>query len=292
MYPLFIACAVVNFILMLIMVFFYLRSNNYPGFGHWTAGGGCIALGYLMIVFRGTIPVPISIVIQNFSFPLAGILYLSGMKRFLGLKEMFGGWYALPVVSALVSGFSIFFFDSAPLRAITMSLTFSVPHFLTSFVVFKNYHAIRSTFSLILGLEMALMSTVVIIWGIWTFITFGFQIFTGNPFQTGFFVTTMAFQIVITFSYIMLNTERFNRDLLKAEAALRENVEHLEKSLVEVRTLRGLLSICANCKKIRDDHGNWVQVEVYVRDRTHADFSHSVCPECAKKLYPDLYKGK
>jgi hypothetical protein len=56
-----------------------------------------------------------------------------------------------------------------------------------------------------------------------------------------------------------------------------------------VKTLSGLLPICASCKKIRDDSGYWTQVEVYVRDHTEADFTHSICPECAKKLYPDIY---
>jgi hypothetical protein len=55
-----------------------------------------------------------------------------------------------------------------------------------------------------------------------------------------------------------------------------------------VKTLRGMLPICASCKKIRDDHGEWVQMEVYVRDRTEADFSHGICPECMKKLYPEF----
>lgn len=45
--------------------------------------------------------------------------------------------------------------------------------------------------------------------------------------------------------------------------------------------------ICASCKKIRDDKGYWEQVEVYIRDHSEAEFSHGLCPECMKKLYPD-----
>jgi PAS domain S-box-containing protein len=61
----------------------------------------------------------------------------------------------------------------------------------------------------------------------------------------------------------------------------------LQKAQEEVRTLRGILPICSSCKKIRDDKGCWNQIEVYIRDRTEADFSHGVCPECMKKLYPE-----
>lgn len=55
-----------------------------------------------------------------------------------------------------------------------------------------------------------------------------------------------------------------------------------------VKVLSGLLPICANCKRIRDDEGTWIQMETYVRVRSEADFSHGVCPECCEELYPDL----
>jgi PAS domain S-box-containing protein len=66
--------------------------------------------------------------------------------------------------------------------------------------------------------------------------------------------------------------------------------EVLQKALNEVRTLRGIVPICSNCKNIRDDQGYWRQVEVYVRDHTEAEFSHGICQECIKKLYPLLKK--
>lgn len=77
----------------------------------------------------------------------------------------------------------------------------------------------------------------------------------------------------------------------KAEEERERLIEKLQKALAEVKTLSGLLPICANCKKIRDDTGYWNQIESYIRDHSEAEFSHSVCPECAKKLYPDLYKS-
>jgi two-component system, response regulator PdtaR len=67
----------------------------------------------------------------------------------------------------------------------------------------------------------------------------------------------------------------------------RANAE-LEKALAEVKRLSGLLPICSSCKKIRDDQGYWQQVDVYVREHSEANFSHGICPECARKLYPDL----
>jgi hypothetical protein len=66
-------------------------------------------------------------------------------------------------------------------------------------------------------------------------------------------------------------------------------VEELEKALREITTLRGILPICASCKKIRDDKGYWNQIESYIRDHSEAEFSHGICPPCAENLYPDLY---
>lgn len=66
---------------------------------------------------------------------------------------------------------------------------------------------------------------------------------------------------------------------------IKEIDEHLRS---EIKTLRGILPICSSCKRIRDDKGYWQQVEVYVRDHTHADFSHGYCPECADKLMQEI----
>ena len=65
-------------------------------------------------------------------------------------------------------------------------------------------------------------------------------------------------------------------------------IKELQQALSEIKTLRGFLPICANCKKIRDDEGYWQQIEEYIQARSDARFSHSICPECTKKLYPEL----
>ncbi|MFC2155828.1 response regulator [Acidobacteriota bacterium] len=60
------------------------------------------------------------------------------------------------------------------------------------------------------------------------------------------------------------------------------------KAETELKILRGILPICVSCKKIRDDKGYWKQIESYIRDRSEAEFSHSLCPNCAEKLYPQM----
>lgn len=71
---------------------------------------------------------------------------------------------------------------------------------------------------------------------------------------------------------------------------LQNTVDKLKIALAEVKTLRGILPICSFCKKIRDDEGNWNQVEAYVQKRSEANFSHGICPECVEKHYPEEYK--
>ena len=84
-----------------------------------------------------------------------------------------------------------------------------------------------------------------------------------------------------------------NVDQRKRMEQERENlIQDLQEALANIKTLRGFLPICAACKKIRDDTGYWNQIESYIRDHSEAEFSHSICPDCAKKLYPEYYKDQ
>jgi hypothetical protein len=87
---------------------------------------------------------------------------------------------------------------------------------------------------------------------------------------------------------------------LYAIALQRQRVENdqgklivdLRQAMAEVKQLSGLLPICASCKKIRDDKGYWNQIEDYIHQHSEAQFSHSVCPECSQRLYPELTKKR
>jgi len=78
----------------------------------------------------------------------------------------------------------------------------------------------------------------------------------------------------------------------KAEEEREKLISELKKALSDIKTLSGLLPICASCKKIRDDKGYWNQIESYIQSHSGAEFSHGICPDCAKKLYPEYYKDK
>ena len=101
-----------------------------------------------------------------------------------------------------------------------------------------------------------------------------------------FWHSYIIFSLVICILLILIVVFSLRMDKAAKE---RENIIlELQDALAEVITLRGIIPICASCKKVRDDKGYWSQIESYIRDHSEADFSHGICPECAKKLYPDL----
>lgn len=91
------------------------------------------------------------------------------------------------------------------------------------------------------------------------------------------------------------NTENYiihiARDITKqriADEAQKKLIADLQKALDEVKSLEGILPICAHCKMIREEDGEWTRIETYIRNRTKADFTHGICPECIKKFYPEF----
>jgi len=92
------------------------------------------------------------------------------------------------------------------------------------------------------------------------------------------------------FGALRLRRNERERDL--ADAAREKIIAELKDALDQIKTLHGIIPICASCKKIRDDDGFWNQVEVYIRAHSEAEFTHSICPDCAEKLYPGLGSDK
>ena len=78
--------------------------------------------------------------------------------------------------------------------------------------------------------------------------------------------------------------------LKQAEEERERLIGELQEALASIKTLSGLLPICYSCKQIRDDKGYWNQIEAYIGKHTEAEFTHGICPACAKALYPDLYR--
>ena len=93
----------------------------------------------------------------------------------------------------------------------------------------------------------------------------------------------------LSYSFKKRKDDRAHEEKLVKNIEEREKlIEQLNKTLAEIKVLKGIIPICASCKKVRTDQGFWQQVEVYIRDHSEANFSHGICPDCTEKLYPNI----
>ncbi len=119
-----------------------------------------------------------------------------------------------------------------------------------------------------------------------------------NPFQLQIYTYNLPVSIRFLASFLFVSILAYGLELSRQWFSDLLTTEHnklllekkqLEEAMHKIKILRGLLPICANCKKIRDDRGYWQQVEVYLSQHAEVEFSHGICPECKAKLYPEIY---
>ena len=142
----------------------------------------------------------------------------------------------------------------------------------------------RIYYLILLELLMVLLMTTA--WEFWLE-EFTFGVINVNHAEEDFterleyIITSSVFVCIALIIPLWIITRDFSR--------LEKTTQRLQGALDSIKTLEGLLPMCANCKNIRDDDGYWQQVEVYIRQHSNAKLSHSICPECAHQLYPDLF---
>jgi len=126
-----------------------------------------------------------------------------------------------------------------------------------------------------------------------------FQSSTPANFASAVDITTLGAYAIAAGTMIVLAmaigtslVSRFGEERLRSsEARYRTLATELQQALTEVRTLQGILPICASCKRIKNEAGGWEAVESFVRERTDAEFSHGLCPDCAKRDWGATPKG-
>jgi len=106
-----------------------------------------------------------------------------------------------------------------------------------------------------------------------------------------FVITIVIMMILQAYREERIRVSETNQRLSDSLDNLHKANRDLERSMAKVKRLSGLLPICSHCKKVRDDKGYWNQIESYIHQHSEAEFSHGICPDCAKELYPefDLY---
>ena len=105
-------------------------------------------------------------------------------------------------------------------------------------------------------------------------------------------VFTLALVLLMVIVVFLFKENITVAERKRAEAEREKLIVELQDAVAKINKLNGLLPICAHCKKIRDDKGYWKQIESYISEHSEAEFSHGICPECAKKLYPEFFDKK
>ena len=134
-------------------------------------------------------------------------------------------------------------------------------------------------------LEVVIVLALTITWEFWLEdLTYAFFIVDHEPEDL---VERLEY-VVTSFVFVLIALTVPLWIIVKGVSKLERTQADLQEALRNIKTLRGLVPICANCKMIRGDDGGWQQLEVYISDHSEAKLSHSICPDCATKLYPDL----
>jgi len=148
----------------------------------------------------------------------------------------------------------------------------------------KRTHLDKTVFNLIiLSLFLTIISEV--------FFTFYVNVY-GISNLVGHIFKIISFFLIYHAVIVVTLTNPYKglfRELAESESSKNQIITELKEAMNHVKLLRGFLPICSSCKQIRDDKGYWSQVEEYISQHSEAKFTHGICPECAQKLYPDLY---
>lgn len=278
--------AAVSGALSVIMAAFLRTHRNHAGFAQWTAGTALASASLLSSALRGLVPDLVSIVGVNVSFLAMAPFLLDGTRRFLGRGALARRWYAL---AAVPFGACLYFtlgHDDIAARTAILMTAAAIPLAVAAALLLRRRPAEASLLHDVLALQFALIAGLFLTRAVWVLGRPGFTLWTESPAQYAFFTATAVLHLGITVTFVLLTTEWVAAQLSGARAELAARVDQLQLALGEVKTLEGLVPICAACKRIRDEKGDWIQMEIYVRDRTRADFSHGLCPRCLPKYFP------
>ena len=271
------------------LLFYQIFHKTYLGFGFWTVSSFVAAFGYASLIFRGDSYGSISIYVVGISFVLEALLRLDGMMRFMRDAVMGKLFYAAFLLFIVVtSGYFHFIQNSILIRNFFLSFCIFITALLIARELIAYSPARKRLFYIVAAILNGLMGVEILVSAI-------FLLFHQATKSQGIHYWVSLHQMMIILYeigwcliFIMMNNQRLEADLQQSREELSTSLEQLKAANSEVKTLSGLLPICSMCKKVRDDKGYWSRIEAYVATHSDAQFSHSICPDCAKIHYPDL----
>ncbi|UYP47783.1 hypothetical protein NEF87_004068 [Candidatus Lokiarchaeum ossiferum] len=268
--------SIVSISTFIVMLFVAKKQKIYPGFKEWTLANFFNSLGMILLALRPILPDFISIIIAN-NFILLYLVFIArGLRKFaegdqqlwfdvippLLLTIFFIFYtYVIPNVNArIIIISSLIFLISCRICYIIWTGIYKILlkkqiFLFTSFVIFIGWHLTRLILTILLESQIEDFLEAGIIQGL-------------------AFINIISSNIIQSLLLIDCNSQKLEKDL--------------NESQDEIKNLSGLLPICSSCKKIRNESNSWDNIENYISDHSDALLTHSLCPECVAKLYPDM----
>ena len=233
----------------------------------WVYGSFTIACSITLLALRGTLPDFVTIVFANTAITYGYSITLSGMRVFIGRSSILKVTLTTPLVMVPILFWYSEVQPSLPVRIILCSIAIVAFSGVTSYELLRETKVADRLAQRFTGCVFAINAAFFLIRILLTIIQLPSGSFLKSGTVTaGLFLWTPVYLLGITVGMTLMISERLQ---------------------AEIKILKGILPICASCKKIRNDKGYWSQMEAYIRDHTYAEFSHGICPECEKKFHDD-----
>ncbi|EKD82527.1 MAG: hypothetical protein ACD_39C01234G0001 [uncultured bacterium] len=267
--------SIIGLVLCICMLYVFKTRKTYSGFMQWTAASilNCIALG--LVSYRNVLPDFVSIVVANLFIVAAVGLVVRGLELFTNRKRSLWLFVLIAIAAVILFPYFTYSMPSATARIAVLSVILAILFAYSAYIVRKYVPCLIKEQNRFLFVSLGILS----VWNILrSFLTVFIEghitdFMAASAFQGLSMTVFLCGYILVIVGLIILNFQKVEFDLSAAAE--------------EVQTLRGIIPICSACKKIKDDQGTWGQIETYIRDRSHAEFSHGMCPDCMNRLYPD-----
>jgi hypothetical protein len=268
-------CGVVHLAVAVVPTYQWFRQRTYAGFGAWVLAGWSSFLGILLVSLRGVVPDVLSYIVSNLllvstpSFITIGIVRFTGGHSRLWRHGAYLGLVALGLV------FFTFRHPSLQARILLISATVSATALTSAHLARRRLPEVLADMNpLVVGCLLFVGGFYALRVVVTVLVPPINDYFAPSHLQAVALLIYLCGHTTLIASLLVLNAQRLERELSLSQE--------------ESKALRGIIPICAHCKKIRDDQGAWNQLEAYIRAHSEATFSHGICPECAREVFgPD-----
>lgn len=280
----------ISFFMALGLLYYMINYKTYRGYGFWIPSIFVLSFAYTTMALRALMPLLFSIILTNATVVLVGVLRLDGAQRFTRDHKLKTIYYCLPFATI---PFSLYFFvidDNAILRNLFTSIFLVILAIMISTEFYKNRSRENTKLYMATTLLQICYGLFIISRAIAWFLYPRDSLFVAGIIHQLYFLIVTVIEVGIGITWLMMNNQRVETELLASKIDLKSTVNDLEKALSEVKTLSGIIPICMHCKEIRDDQGYWKKIETFISQHSEAEFSHGICPKCLKDKYPTVYE--